>query len=141
MSYFQSDEIFTTLKGQLNKDYKMVCIEIEDVVNTLENIGKEDNWFTLIDDLSETFSQHSEMNENQKKQVIKSFVDKIILQYDDKKKLHHLDVNFRIPMIFLEGGSTNKRLKNPPRYHKNGGNQLTHLSDYSTVTDFAKFLG
>ena len=56
-----------------------------------------------------------------------SIIDHIKVSFDGINKTHQLDVNFRIPMVFVEQGFSVK-----PK---------TQRGDYSTVTLFARFLG
>lgn len=67
------------------------------------------------------------MSQPKKKELIRSIIDRIIVDYDNNQKTHGLEVNFRIPMGVIKEES---KLELPllPNHH-------------STVTDFAKFLG
>ena len=62
-----------------------------------------------------------------KKELIRSIIDRIIVDYDNTNKTHGLEVNFRIPM-----GVYNEKINLGPK---------TLRGDYSTVTLLAKFLG
>ena len=77
----------------------------------------------------------------------------IRVQYDEKTNHHYLKISFIMPLIddVIKYKSKNKKdgydlidgqnhtqigIKPTPR-----GKKSTHLLNYSTVTDFAKFLG
>ena len=67
------------------------------------------------------------MSQPKKKELIRSIIDRIIVDYDNNQKTHGLEVNFRIPMRMY-----NERINLGPK---------TLRQTYSTVTDLAKFLG
>ena len=93
----------------------------------LSTIGNESKWFEIIDRFKDIISNHDTLTQPHKKDVLRSTIDHIKVSFDGTNKTHLLDVNFRIPMVFVEQGSKVK-----PR---------TYRGDYSTVTDLAKFRG
>jgi hypothetical protein len=127
MGEFQSENIYLSLKKQLNKEHLSVSSKIESILSHLSTIGNESKWFEIIDGFKDIISNHDPMNQSQKRDVLRSIIDHIKVSFDGINKTHQLDVNFRIPMVYIEQGS---RVK--PR---------TLRQSYSTVTDLAKFLG
>ncbi|MBM3455384.1 MAG: hypothetical protein FJX80_09580 [Bacteroidetes bacterium] len=127
MGEFQSDNIYTTLKKQLNKEHLSISSKIDSIQSHLSTIGNESKWFSIIDRFKDIISNHDPLTQPQKKEVLRSIIDHIKVSFDGINKTHGLDVNFRIPMVFVE-----QFLGSKPR---------TQRGDYSTVTLFAKFLG
>ena len=93
----------------------------------LSTIGNESKWFEIIDRFKDIISKDDQLTQPQKKDVLRSIIDHIKVSFDGINKTHQLDVNFRIPMVFVE-----QSLGSKPK---------TLRQTYSTVTDFAKFLG
>lgn len=84
-------------------------------------IGNESKWYGVIDRFKDIISNHDHQTQPQKKDILRSIIDHIKVSFDGVNKTHQLDVNFRIPMVFVEEG-----LKVKPR---------TLRQTYSTVTD------
>ncbi len=79
-----------------------------------------------------------------KKELLKVIIDTIIVNYDKTNKLHLLNINFKIPVILgnEKGSARGTQISiNPTRRGRKKLGQLTPVRNYSTVTDFAKFLG
>jgi hypothetical protein len=93
----------------------------------LTSLGSETHWYEVIDHLDDLIKEDDQLSQPKKKELIRSIIDHIKVDYDNNQKTHGLEVNFRIPMgVFNE----DSKLK------------LTLLPNpHSTVTDFAKFLG
>jgi hypothetical protein len=89
----------------------------------LSTIGNESKWFEIIDRFKDIISSDDQLTQPQKKDVLRSIIDHIKVSFDGINKTHQLDVNFRIPMVFVEQGLGSK-----PR---------TLRQDYSTVTGFS----
>lgn len=78
-----------------------------------------------------------------KKELLKKVVENILVDYDNKIKVHKLTINFKILVILNpEGGSkSTKVIVNPPKSRPKPKNQIDPILFYSTVTDLARFLG
>jgi hypothetical protein len=124
---FQSDNIYTTLKKQLNKELLSISSKIESIQSHLSTIGNESKWFDIIDLFKNIISEGVQLTQSQKKDILRSIIDHIVVSFDGVNKTHQLNVNFRIPMLV-----GNQVLVSKPK---------TLRQDYSTVTLFAKFLG
>ena len=70
----------------------------------LSTIGNESKWFEIIDRFKDIISNHDPLTQPQKKDVLRSIIDHIKVSFDGINKTHQLDVNFRIPMVFVEQG-------------------------------------
>ena len=67
-----------------------------------------------------------------------------MVDYDPLEKVHKLTINFKIPVLFLdgvEGREPTRVIVPPPKSGRNPKYQNEPFRDYSTVTDFARFLG
>jgi len=93
----------------------------------LSTIGNESKWFEIIDRFEDIISKDDQLTQPQKKDVLRSIIDHIKVSFDGINKTHQLDINFRIPMVFVE-----QSLGSKPK---------TLQGDYSTVTLFARFRG
>ena len=124
---FQSDNIYTTLKKQLNKELLSISSKIESIQSHLSTIGNESKWFDIIDLFKNIISEVVQLTQSQKKEILRSIIDHIVVSFDGVNKTHQLNVNFRIPMLV-----GNQVLVSKPK---------TLRQDYSTVTDFAKLRG
>jgi hypothetical protein len=124
---FQSENIYKTLKKQLNKEHLTTSSKIDSIQSTLTSLGSETHWYDVIDHLDNLVKEDDQLSQPQKKELIRSIIDRIIVDYDNTNKTHGLEVNFRIPMGVIKEES---KL------------ELTLLPNpHSTVTLFAKFLG
>jgi len=120
---YPSENIYTTLKKQLNKEHLSISSKIESIQSHLSTIGNESKWFEIIDRFKDIISSDDQLTQPNKKDVLRSIIDHIKVSFDGINKTHQLDVNFRIPMVFVEQGLGSK-----PR---------TLRQDYSTVTGFS----
>jgi hypothetical protein len=88
--------------------------------------GQQQKWRPKVES-STTRPATSEAPQPKKKELLRSIIDHIKVDYDNTNKTHELDVNFRIPMrVFCDDSNFKPK---------------TLRLDYSTVTLFAKFLG
>ena len=99
----------------------------------------------MIDQLRDFTESHGEINDIGKKEVLHQIIERIILDHDPQKRVHYLDVHFRIPMVFEDtkkGRTLSTRiLKNPVKTTSKRPNHTSPGLHYSTVTDFARFRG
>jgi len=106
-----------------------------------------------IDDFGRQLILNENMNDTEKKNLLSRILKDIIVTYDSKEKLHHLSINFKLPILtdiidisnknagILDlKSSTKKRTKMAESFTRKG-DQNAPNGDYSTVTDFARFLG
>jgi hypothetical protein len=144
LSEFPSEEIYTKLKKQLDKDFRSKQIEIENLKNSMKFFTQQDNWYESIETISSTFNNITEWSTKEKRSIIKMVLDKVILNHDSKNQLHHLDVHLKIPLILTDyqnGGEKHVPQKSGYNSLINMGNLTLSRSFYSTVTLFARFLG
>ena len=105
MGEFQSENIYLSLKKQLNKEHLSLSSKIESILSHLSTIGNESKWFEIIDGFKDIISNHDPITQSQKRDVLRSILDHVKVSFDGVNKTHQLDVNFRIPMVYVEQGS------------------------------------
>jgi hypothetical protein len=144
LNEFTSEDVYSSLKTKLDSDYRRIHVEIEDLKNTLKLYNREDSWFETLERISEKLSSTTNWTHRLKRSILEMVLDKVILKHDQTSLLHTLEVNLKIPLVMsqikkgdLFGAPSNLSSK----ALISQGNQLSTRSLYSTVTDFAKFLG
>ena len=144
LNKFPSEDVYKSLKGDLTKKYNITRLEIESLHNSLSQIGKDEQWFTWVDKFGVVIQENRDVPDSVKKDILRTVLDNIIVDYDKVERVHRLIINFRIPVIFRDevhpkGGS--QVVIKPPKSGRKPKNQLTTVGNYSTVTDLARFLG
>jgi len=134
------------LRKELTKQYNHTKLLIEEIKNTIRQLGKQGSWFEWIDNFGSYISQQREVPDTVKKTILKSVLDHITVDYDHQEKVHLLYIQFRIPVFYGVNGKENgKSEKYLISRHSetlvNSNDQPSSVENYSTVTDFARFLG
>ena len=106
-------------------------------------MGNEGQWFDWIDRFGDDIRTKQDIPDIQKRDVLKSLLNRIVVDYDHHMKVHQLTIHFKIPVIIGdEGSSQTTRLKIvPPTHGRKPKNQTNLISNYSTVTDLARLRG
>ncbi len=71
-------------------------------------------------------------------------IKEILVEYDHTDKVHILTIHFKIPVILRDGNEGQELTRvtiTPPKSGRKRSNKNLPVGGYSTVTDFAKFLG
>jgi len=112
--------------------------------NQLIQVGNEKMWFEWVDRFGDDIWTQKDVPDPKKKSILQQILQNIIVDYDHKRKVHLLTINFKIPVV-LVGDVGSNRLSDvaevnviPPR---SGRKSKSPLSYYSTVTDLARFRG
>lgn len=144
LNHFKSDEIYLKLKRELDDEYRKTHVKIENTNNLLNLHYQKDKWYSSLENISELITSKKTFSFKEKKTLTHLFIHSITLSHDNKNKVHEITLFLKIPLVF--GHNKTQDLKNVPI--KNTSVNLTGqqdqpdtLWDYSTVTDFAKFLG
>jgi len=143
---YPSEEIYHSLKKELTKRYNQTKSEIEDIRNSLREIGNQERWFEWIDIYGDHIRNQRNIPDSLKKQVLETVLDFISVDYDWGEKVHRLKIHFKLP-VFQPVNNVRKEksgkclISKPQKTPVNQPDQLTTLPYYSTVTDFARFLG
>jgi hypothetical protein len=88
--------------------------------------------------ISHVFNTTTKWTNTNKGLVLKSILDKIILNHDSKTKLHHLDIHLRIPLVLYQnkkGESNDTPLKMTSKPLKTSGDYIQSRPFYSTVME------
>ena len=85
------------------------------------------------------------IDDSDKKTILNRIIDKIILDHDPNEKVHHLDLHFKIPLMFSDNLfclKTSKCSTFPfTSRSKTLKKLIPHRRYYSTVTLLAKLRG
>jgi hypothetical protein len=145
LNHYPSIEVYKSLKKELTKKYNSTKIEIEELRNSLEQIGNDELWFGWIERFSEEVKDRQDLSDDLKKDFLKLVVKDIVVEYDHTDKVHVLTINFKTPVILRDGNEgltqSTRVIVTPPKSGRKPSNQSLHVGVYSTVTDLAKFLG
>jgi hypothetical protein len=102
-------------------------------------------WFDWIDKFGTQVQEKRDIPDDRKKELLRTILENIVVDYDNGEKVHRLTINFKIPVIFRDEdrpkGGSNQVVIKPPKSGRKCKNQNEPFRDYSTVTDFARFLG
>jgi DNA invertase Pin-like site-specific DNA recombinase len=145
LNHYPSIEVYKSLKKELTKKYQLTKTEIEDLRNSLEQIGNDELWFSWIERFSEEVKDRQDLSDDLKKDFLKLVVKDIVVEYDHTDKVHVLTINFKIPVILRDGNEgrtqSTRVIVTPPKSGRKPSNQSVPFLNYSTVTDLAKFRG
>ena len=132
------------LKRELDQEYRKTHVKIENTNNLLNLHYQKDKWYSSLENISELITSKKTFSFKERKSLTHLFIHSITLSHDKKNKVHEITLFLKIPLVF----DTNKTqdLKNVPIKNTSvsftgQSDQTNTLNDYSTVTDFAKFLG
>ena len=144
LNKFPSEDVYILLKKDLTKRYNLTVTEIETLNNSLKMIGNDLKWFEWIDKFGKQIQEKRNIPDPNKRELLKTILDKILVDYDPELKVHNLTLNFKIPVVFrdgVEGREPTRVIVTPPKSGRKPSNQNEPFRDYSTVTLLAKFLG
>ena len=66
--------------------------EIDYIKSTLTSLGSETHWYEVIDHLDDLIKEDDQLSQPKKKELIRSIIDRIIVDYDNNQKTHELSV-------------------------------------------------
>ncbi len=138
-----SDNVYTGIRKNLIAKINQSKVLIETYQNEISILSQRNNWLEGIDNIGVFMSGVKEVDEVQKRAVMKQLVKDIIVTYNHAEKYHNLKVNLTVPLIMdyerdakASWSRSDSERSSQPRWSKpNSGH------DYSTVTLLAKFLG
>ena len=144
LNNYPSNEIYESLKKELTKKYNNTKTEIEDLRNTLRKIGNEGLWYEWLERFGNEVRDRQDISDTLKKELLEVVLRDIIVEYDHTQKVHILTINFNIPVLLRDGNEGQELTRvmiTPPKSGRKSLKPNSTLPYYSTVTDFAKFLG
>ena len=83
---FQSENIYKTLKKQLNKEHLSISSKIDSIQSTLRTLGSETHWYEVIDHLDDLIKEDDQLSQPKKKELLRSIIDHIKVDYDNTNK-------------------------------------------------------
>ena len=102
-------------------------------------------WFDWIDKFSNEITNSRDISDQLKKGLLKLILDKIVVEYDHKEKVHKLTINFKIPVYIRDNErgrpKSTQVIVNPIKSGRKPKDQTEPVENYSTVTDFARLRG
>jgi uncharacterized protein YfkK (UPF0435 family) len=141
---FHTEDIYHQIKKKLDTEYKRIHLSIEENKNLLSFHYQKDKWYKSISEISKVFTSKKSFSFDEKKEILTHFIHTITLSYQTDKKVHELHLFLKIPLIF-EGINhpfdKNVQRRKHLKLSKTLTDQPNTRSFYSTVTDFARFLG
>ena len=95
--------------------------------------------------MSNHIKENRNISDDLKKELLKAVIDFISVDYDVIEKVHRLNINFKIPIVNIKTDKTENHFSevmvSPLESGCISNDQLDAVGNYSTVTDFARFLG
>jgi len=104
---YPSEEVYLSLKKELINQYNQTKSEIEDIRNSLREIGNQERWFDWIDIYGDHIRNQRGIPDTLKKQVLDTVLDFISVDYDWEEKVHRLKIHFKLP-VFQHGNGIRK---------------------------------
>jgi site-specific DNA recombinase len=160
-----SKERYDELKGKLLENISKKKGQITETDLVIDGLNDDKKWINWLNGFDEEYHSLSKLTDvKSKKEFLNKFLDKIEVIWDKETKLHTFNIKFRKPIIndsrykrkkkkfIIKKGvdcfvtpSTKIDRKKYNLRNRTNENELvssnSSLSNYSTVTDLAKFLG
>ncbi len=151
----QMKKLTTSFKESIGKEEKEIK-DIESQISVLEDGTIWENWFDDFLKYKDEIKRYSTLSE--KKELLNTLVDKVYVDWDDVTKTHNIKIFFKFNMVKDKGKRIDDNLyeikkgkgeyemndldyKDLYKKYKKFKDQNPSYINYSTVTDFAKFLG
>jgi site-specific DNA recombinase len=138
-----SENVYNGIRKNLIAKINQTKVSIERYQNEQSLLKYNNNWVDGINNIGEYINDLGNVDENQKRKVLKQLVKDIIVTYNQHEKCHNLKVNLTVPLIM------DYTWGRQPSRSESAGEGTNHtklhkpksVNSYSTVTDLAKFLG
>ncbi len=153
MGKYASKTIYQGLKRDLENKLNLVVIKIESTQAELAHLNDKDSWLEWLDELEEVMKDSNDLTPTQKRKFLKLILRRIDVSHQASTNLHHLKINFRLPLLTDLGGivkhnplnksctqNKGKYFQSLKTIEKTGAPTLSRTF-HSTVTDLARFLG
>ena len=126
---------------------------MESARGELGHLNDKDAWLEWLDELASLVNGANNFTPTKKRKFLNLVLKRIDVSYDNSAKLHRLNISFRLPLLSdLDGivkhnpNKSNNSLGKVKYFRSsktpvNKGAPDLSRTLYSTVTDFAKFLG
>ena len=154
-----SDQMFENIRLSVEKEIEKIENEISqlEIQNNLwMNNNVWEDWFDSFKTHFDKICNYTKFED--KRKFLKEYIDKIYVEWDEKTNTHNIKINFKLNIVKDKGELVSKDIykivKGKNEIDINGINvrkftnyinkerqNKTYLLNYSTVTDFARFLG
>ena len=124
----------------MTKRYNQTKSEIEDIRNSLREIGNQERWFEWIENFGNYINSKRDIPDTLKKELLKTVLDFISVDYDNQEKVHRLIIHFKLPVFqhVKEGKNGNGDkyfISKSLETLGNRSDQNTPVTYYSTVVE------
>jgi DNA invertase Pin-like site-specific DNA recombinase len=124
LNVFESIEIYKGVKRDLIKQYQANKGAIETLKVELAQLGNHQLWMDWISQFGEDFKSTKNLTDSKKKRLINGVVKDIYVNFQQDEKLHHVRINFRLPVLQSVGEilranyAVSKRRRNTLKSHQ-----------------------
>jgi hypothetical protein len=124
LNIFESIEIYKGVKRDLIKQYQTNKRGIETLKVELAQLGNHELWMDWISQFGEDFKNTQDLTDSKKKRLINGVVKDIQVNFKQDEKLHHVRINFRLPVLQSMGEilranyAVSKRRRNTLKSHQ-----------------------
>ena len=154
-----SDQMFENIRLSVEKEIEKIENEISQLEIQNELWLNNNVWEDWFDSFKSHFNKICNYTKfEDKRKFLNDYIDKIGVEWDKKSNTHNIKINFKLNIVKDKGelmsNDIYKIIKGKNDLDINGVNvrkfnnyinkrrqNKTYLLDYSTVTDFARFLG
>ena len=151
-------ELSEQIKENLKVKFQNAKDELEQSKQRIEDLEQQNQWIDWLSKYQEKYLDWEKFSKEELQDAINKFVDKILVNWDESNKQHLVTIKFKLPLVddTIDYNDPNNKSKGYKVGEgksdllgkiewKSGrpkkGEEKAYLHDYSTVTDFAKFLG
>jgi hypothetical protein len=142
---YEGSDVYESLKKSLNNDLDEVSVEIDHLKGLQKIDSDHKKWYNNYKLIVNYICCIESWEENLKRELLRLILHRIDLSYNLPEKTHDLHTTLKIPLHNSTTNSGNR--SSTPLVIKhlktsvNTGKSTRISAAYSTVTDFAKFLG
>ena len=142
---YEGSDVYESLKKSLNHDLDEVSLEIDHLVGLQKIDSDHKKWYNNYKLIVNYVCGIESWEENLKRELLRLILHRIDLSYNHTDQTHDLNTTLKVPLHNSTTNSGNR--SSTPLVIKhlktsvNTGKSTRISAAYSTVTDFARFLG
>jgi site-specific DNA recombinase len=139
-----SDNVYIGIRKNLISKINQTKVSIERYNNEMSMLNSNNNWVESIDKIGLYIKDFNNVDETQKREVLKQSVKDIIVTYNQVEKCHNLKVNLAVPLIMdyeRDAKASRRTLCVGERSSLPRARKPKSGHDYSTVTLLARLRG
>ena len=129
---------YSTLKKQLTNTYQKTQMDIQDLNNTIKQMGHKKQWLDWIDNFGVEIQDKKDVPDNQKRELLNTVLKSILVDYDTTDKVHILTLNFKLPVVLSTENKKGRKVPTQLIYSEsttNNRDQILSVETYSTVVE------